>query len=493
MKKNISVESISDMIDCQFPGIEPTYKRQWYSASTDLQCDLGMSWCEIVELLLKIEEEIGIEIIALPVHHTPSLKIGYLVHLFTYAESFDPEEYKAELLKYACSSVPIYKTAFQDDVEAILFHGIGTEFDYIASDFYSQYQYGNLIYNKDVELSGKFKFSMYTAAECIFSELPLWRKRKKWYGIAPRDKYVCFETANIIGNRLASPTTMPFIKEKGLCLSIPENTLPRIEENGLLTDLNAFAPKWIKGTCCSIYSLCLAMRRSGMRIQGVCYIELESDNPVSADIIKYISETFTTARVTVTISNIHAGPIFITCPDGHYHCIVPKAAINVADDKNQDEFPYFDFRMTSGFRIASPIIDIDTFLYVNANDETVCRYRSDEEIMDILVACGFDGFANRDGQFISVATIKMCIGLVNSEYNNPIAAMQATQAKTGTVRLYLQLKNAFNKWEKKLAESVTSYLKIWGTSEMEWELVFVDELFPFEYTSAKIYYQNRYE
>lgn len=503
MKQNISVESISKIISNQIPNIDSIYKPHWINASTDLQRDFGMSWLEITDLLLEIEGETGVEIVALPIQYAPSFKIGYFVNLFTYAKTFNLERHNAELLKYSCDNVPIYKAILPEDNKKSSchlnifgehhFHDIGTEFDSITSCYYSRYQYGNILYNKVVELSGYFSFSMCTEVEKLLSNLPLWRKRKEWYGIAPKDKSVQLVTENVIGNRLAPPKTNPFRKEKGLCLAIPEHVITHSKDNNWFTELTMFGPKWLKGTSCSLYTLSIIMRRLGESLHNVIYIEIEAENTVSVDIVKYINDTFKNATIAVVISNNHTGPIFYTCPNGHNHCVSSKISTHQADDEKQNDFPYSELFLTSHFRVAAPVINIDSFLCGNIINEADCDYQNNEDIVNILSACGFDGFFGGNNILVSVATIRMCIGLVNSEYNNPIAAIQLVQVKSGTVRLYLLLKTEFIRWEKRLAESITSTLHKWGTSEMEWELVFLDELFPCEYTGAKIYYQNRCE
>lgn len=503
MKKNCSIESISNTIIKEIHNFKFIYKSEWFNASTDLQHDLGMSWLEITKLLLEIEDKTGIKIAALPVHYVPSFSIGYLVTLFTYAETFDPDHHEAELFRYACENVPIYKdAALQDSKDTqyhsnifkeYCYHRIGDEFDSIAERYYSQYQHGEILCNKVVELSGEYRFSMCSEVEKLISELPLWRKRTEWYGIMPDYKFVQFITENIVGNRLAPPKTSSFLENKGLCLVLPENVMTHNDEGDWLDELTSFAPKWFKGTSCSIYALCIIIRRLGKSFDNVTYIEIEAENPVSTDIIKYVNDTFVNAKLAVVITNNHVGPLFYTCPSGHNHNISSKVSILSTDDYKHSDFPYSALLVTSYYRTVAPVISIDSFLWGNITKDSECNYQDAGDIVDIMPACGFDGFSDKNNSFVSVATIRMCVSFVNSEYNNPISAIQMVQVKQGTVRLYLLIKVEFVKWERKLAESITSTLSKWGTTDMEWEVVFQDELFPYEYTSAKIYYQNRRE
>lgn len=161
--------------------------------------------------------------------------------------------------------------------------------------------------------------------------------------------------------------------------------------------------------------------------------------------------------------------------------------LNVNQEKEEQ---YSNLLITDLTNVTAPVINVDSFLLGKITN-IKCEFIVDKEpIIEILPTNYFDGFIDKKNWAISAKLVRLCIELVNEEYNNPFLGMQIVQRSLTHIYIFLELNKKFKGWEKALSSSIMVNLKKWASSDIEWSIVIVDELHPCEYTSVLSYYQN---
>lgn len=493
MKESSLLQDINESI---FHHVEKyrskDYKSCWICTGTNLIDDLKMSKLQIIELLLEMEEEYHIKINASPIIR-PSFKLSYFSRLLGYVMKQDLD-YENCLLEYALASVNCYKKFLKmntNRIDDILwegqFHRESDGFECISDKYYELYYYGNMIYRRSIDLNGKFAFSLKSPVEETLSDLQIWRKRIKWYGITPKEKRIHFITFNYVGNRLTSPIDDFVLDNKGLELIVYESSFTPETIEYYLKKIVDFSPRWISGSCSVIYNLSMSILERKVYLDNVLYIEILADNVISSEILDIITDAFRYAKISIVLQNSHVGQILISCPNGHFHQIGNSLLLNVNQEKEEQ---YSNLLITDLTNVTAPVINVDSFLLGKITN-IKCEFIVDKEpIIEILPTNYFDGFIDKKNWAISAKLVRLCIELVNEEYNNPFLGMQIVQRSLTHIYIFLELNKKFKGWEKALSSSIMVNLKKWASSDIEWSIVIVDELHPCEYTSVLSYYQN---
>lgn len=501
MKDNTPTESIiKHIVDKVKIFAHTNYKEEWINSSTDLYSNLRLSENEIIALLIDLEKDYNVDMDSIPIKSKPSLKIGYIASVLEHSNDIVEERYEKKLLTYALDNVVSYNKWYRNDkITRILdidwegdYHK-GNEYDSISLPYYARYSYGGLIQRRVLNANGEYCFTLKTLTEKLISELPLWRKRRSWYGISPDDKHVSFVTFNYIGNRLALPMNKEVISEKGTELIIFESAVNYNTVNYYLEAIKEFSPKWIIGNCSILYNLCLCILEMKYNMQEIKYVEIEANNIPSEEMLETIRKAFRGAKVAVSVTNPHKGPYLITCPEGHLHpignstLIYSKSVLSSQNDNNG----YCNLFLSSFVNISAPVINVDSYvrgIIIQGNDCIYCQ--ENNQTVKLAPTCNFNGFIDKNNWYISAELIKMCVDLVNSEYNNPFSALQILQTKQNSVKLFLKKMDKFKNWEDVLTDSLLSYLNTWASNTIEFELIILDEMNPCEYTGVLSYFQN---
>lgn len=492
----ISLKGIISNIIAKAKKYNNEYKSSWINSNTDLYIDLKLSKSEIIEIILELEKEYDTRIISIPLS-LPNFKIVYLAQVFEYSIKFNGETHRENLLQYAVDHVEIYQklaeisdiVAFSDVKWDTGFHSNCGEFESIVDLYHSHYSCGEMICERVVELSGDIGFSLKTPIEQLISELQIWRKRIDWYGISPKEKVVKFANFNYIGNRIAYPENEVAINEKGRVMGIFVSKVSSSTIEYFWRQICKFSPKWIVGDSSIIYNFCKYMLSNEFTLDDVTYVEIEANNVLSKEILTEIQKAFRHAKISIAISNPHIGSFLLTCPNGHVH-LINEATVLEIEQKNKSEVGFSQIMISSLLNVMAPIININSFLYGRKGKEITCDYSHGKDILLLAPTNGFGGFYDDADWSVSAKSVEMCIDLLNAEYNNPISAMQIVQTDKCQIRLFLRIKQEFKNWKSTLADSMLGYLKKMISSNMDWQIVFVDEMYPSEYTGILSYYQN---
>lgn len=473
------------------------YKSSWINSNTDLYIDLKLSKSEIIEIILELEKEYDTCIISNPLS-IPSFKIVYVAQIFEHAIKFNSEIHGKKLLQYAIDHVEIYQklttlksniAAFSDVTWDTGFHTNCGEFESVVDLYHPHYSCGEMICERVVELSGEIGFSLKTPIEQLISELQIWRKRIDWYGISPKEKVVKFVNFNYIGNRIAYPENEVVINEKGRVMRIFESKVSSSTIDYFWGEICKFSPKWIVGDSSIIYNFSKYMLNNGFTLDEVTYVEVEANNVLTKEILTEIQKAFRHAKISTSILNPHIGSFLLTCPKGHVH-LINRAIVLEIEKNNKTQIGFSQVMISSLLNVMAPIININSFLYGRECNEITCDYSHDEDMLILAPTNGFGGFFDDTDWSVSAKSVEMCIDLLNAEYNNPISAVQIVQTENCHMRLFLRIKQEFKYWKNALADSALGYLKKMISSNMDWQIVFVDEMYPCEYTSVLSYYQN---
>jgi len=493
----ISLKDIISNIIVKAKKYNNTYKSSWINSNTDLYIDLKLSKLEIIEIILELEEEYKTYIISTPLS-VPNFKIVYVAQLFEYSIKFNGETHEKKLLQYAKDHVKIYQNlttiesniiTFRDVKWDTGFHSNCGEFESIVDLYHSHYSCGEMICKRVVELSGEIGFSIKTPIDQLISELQIWRKRIDWYGISPKEKVVKFVDFNYIGNRIAYPENEVAIYEKGRVMRIYESKVSSSTIDYFWGQIRKFAPKWIIGDSSIIYNFSKYMLKNGFSLDEVAYVEVEANNVLAKEILTEIQEAFRYAKISTSILNPHIGSFLLTCPKGDVH-LINRAAVLEIGHKNETQFEFSQVMISSLINVMAPIININSFLYGRESKEIPCDYSQGKDTLILAPTNSFGGFYDETDWSISAKSVEMCIDLLNAEYNNPISAMQIVQTENCQISLFLRIKQEFKNWKSALANSMLGYLKKMISSNMDWQIVFVDEMYPCEYTGILSYFQN---
>lgn len=492
----ISLKSIIRNIIAKAKKSNYEYKSSWIDSNTDLYIDLKLSKSEIIEIILELERDYETCIISMPLS-VPNFKIVYLAQILEYSIKFNSEIHREKLLQYAVDHVEIYRklaeikniATFSDVKWDTGFHSNCGEFESIVDLYHSHYSCGEMICERVVELSGDIGFSLKTPIEQLISELQIWRKRIDWYGISPNEKVVKFANSNYIGNRIAYPENEVVINEKGRVMEIFVSKVSSSTIDYFWEQIRKFSPKWIVGDSSIIYNFGKYMLRNGLTLDNVTYVEIEANNVLSKEILTEIQKAFRHAKISTSILNPHIGSFLLTCPNGHVH-LINQATVLEIEQKNKMEVDFSQIMISSMLNVMAPIININSFLYGRECKEITCDYSHGKDMFILAPTNIFGGFYDDTDWSVSAKSVEMCIGLLNAEYNNPISAMQIVQTGNCQISLFLRIKQEFKNWKSALADSMLGYLKKMISSNMDWQIVLVDEMYPCEYTGILSYYQN---
>lgn len=493
----ISLKDIIQNIIVKAKKYSNTYKSSWINSNTDLYFDLKLSKSEIIEIILELEKEYDTHIISMPLS-VPSFKIVFVAQVFEYSIKFNGDIHEKKLLQYAIDHVETYQklatiksnlTAFSNVKWDTGFHSNCGDFESIVDLYHSHYSCGEMICKRVVELSGEIGFSLRTPIDQFISELQIWRKRIDWYEISPKEKVVKFENFNYVGNRIAYLENEVSIYEKGREMRIYESKVSSSTIDYYWRQICKFSPKWIVGDSSIIYNFSKYMLNNGFTLDEVTYVEVEANNVLAKEILTEIQKAFGHAKISTSILNPHIGSFLLTCPKGHVH-LINQATVLEIEHKNKTQDGFSQVMISSLLNIMAPIININSFLYGRECEEITCDYSQGKDMLILAPTNGFGGFYDDTDWSVSAKSVEMCIDLLNAEYNNPISAMQIVQTGNCQIRLFLRIKQEFKNWISALADSMLGYLKKMISSNMDWQIVFVDEMYPCEYTSILSYYQN---
>jgi len=436
---------VQDIINKVKKFAHPNYQAQWINASTDLYIDLHLSELEIIELFIELENEIGTPIDLFLIKSAPSFKIDYIATLFNLTD--------------------------------------------IPNTHDSHYYYGSLIESRELNPNGEYAYSLKTMIEKLLSELPLWRKRISWYGIFPENAHMHFKTTNYIDHRIAAPFDQATISQKGRELIIFESAVDQENVNEFIDAINQFLPKWISGNCIILYNLCLNISKGQHPwISQIEYVEIEASYIPADTILEAIKNTFENAKVAIVIAHPHIGPYIYMCPNGHLHPVSDSTSIR---QEHNGTNGYSKLFLSSYLYISFPAINVDCCLLGKLKKE-LCVFSQDSEVMiELAPACSFNGFQEESGWFVSAEQIKMCVDLVNADYNHPFSALQILQTKTNKVKLFLRRARKFNRQGEAVVVSLILYLNQFASKTIAFELIMLNDLSPCEYTGISSYYRNK--
>ncbi len=186
-------------------------------------------------------------------------------------------------------------------------------------------------------------------SEYQMSNFQLWYLRRKWYRIEPRDRYVTFFSYNMKDSRFQNRNY--YIENERILYLRRCNYNTRILEEYIQIIKN-FSPIWIQIPDSLFWVFFEYLKKTGQRIEGVKYIELNGEY-VSKQEFRKIVEICQLENILVgnLYGAVEVNGIALTCPEHEFHVLNNNVYIDSDSEcRSQELF------VTSLYNTIFPII-----------------------------------------------------------------------------------------------------------------------------------------
>lgn len=382
----------------------------------------------------------------------------YYKNLFDYMH-FDPRRCEGD---FAFTNVP---PLTRDD---IVMHS-----NKILNNNYSGMRKKSLKRIRTSGSSGKFIEVFWEPQELLASNMCVWRKRQKWYGITPKDKQCSFVSGITIGATVSSSIeTLIQVDRNTLNLSVlkfDDNII-----NDFYTRIVEFSPDWIYTTPSAIIRFIDFCNRMGYKKPySVKYVELYGElvSPAAYDIICSYFEV----PCAVMYGAKEVNTIALMCPHGHLHILSDN--INVENVNGV-------LLLTSLKNFAFPII----------------RYAIGDvlEIENINCRCGESGncinkFWGREAQIsfikgsngLTTKVLGNAVYVANERLGNPILQYQVEIAEDCVV-LLISIKESYRSWKNSIVNEIYNCLMDYCVCRDRVEVRISDSFLEMNHNTAKM-------
>lgn len=292
------------------------------------------------------------------------------------------------------------------------------------------------------------------------SNMSLWRRRFRWYGIKPAEKYVMF-TLNAF-NVKSDNQTVYYMRESTNILLINVSLIQN--EKGyekLIVIINEFEPKWLYIQPFVLNKLIQAYKRTGKSPpRTLRYIESVGEL-LASDLRKRASEFF-----EVPLANMYGSEemngIAYECPEHHMHVLTDNV---LAERINKDGIRNYGSGQTiiTGLNnTAMPLIRYNQGdMYVLENSGGMCVCGSNEPIVEMIKGRSFENIILNDGTEINAFLLLEVMAEVNNMFNFVIRQFEYIFIKSvKTLQCHVLVeKNNSTTWFTNIAEAVQQVFK----------------------------------
>ena len=278
--------------------------------------------------------------------------------------------------------------------------------------------------------TGHFVEVFWNYNEFVSSNMSLWRKRYKWYGISPSDRKCTFFTD-------AMATDKILYKHNSLEFSsvyMGENDI-----KNYLVNIQMFQPKWLMiSPSIALLLLDYCRKNSVVLPKSVKYIELFGEN-VSSTAYECIVDYFN-VPTSIMYGAKEVNGIGLTCPYGHMHVLDDNNYVEVTDQGS--------IIITNLHNTYFPIIRYEIGDMVTmANIECPCGENS--LIIDKIYGKNhyLTYLDKRSG--ITTGLLKNVVDEVDAIFDYPIIQFKI-QYSNDIIIIHLFCKHEYNRWKKEI-------------------------------------------
>ena len=171
------------------------------------------------------------------------------------------------------------------------------------------------------------------------SMLPLWRKRKEWYGISPRDKKVAFTLS--YANQVNRLNNLVCLEDECQLLVNASSLASEDAYNAVIRRILDFEPKWMYVQPFILEQLICYYSKSGLKYPK-CLEHIDSVGEVLTDKLKNDAMDFFNVPVSNLYGSEEQSGIAYECPHGKMHIMVDNVYVEegaIITNINNHAFP----------------------------------------------------------------------------------------------------------------------------------------------------------
>lgn len=360
-------------------------------------------------------------------------------------------EKQRKIIQHAYETVPFYMDmsrqkgfdwrSFKDfgDIPIVCKEDLVLRNDsFISARYMAEYLQGRLIQTHTSGSTGKCANVYWDLKECRRSLLPLWIRRKKYYGLNPHDRQCYFFTGRNVGAADVEK------EERGFALGFCKSNLTDKELVHIWESMEEFQPVWMNLQPSMAVLLCRVVEKYGLNpIPALRYIETTGEM-LFPSIRKYIQE-----RLDVMVADQYGcnelNSLAFECPEGRLHCMEENAVVEIVDSRGN---PLPDGKdgeivVTTLNNFAMPLIrykigDRGCFL------KEKCPCGNGGKVLKLTTGRSNDWVIDREGNLLNAYIFARCVENVNRIYEHAVLQFQVIQHDVDDFTIMLVLDEECN-------------------------------------------------
>lgn len=283
--------------------------------------------------------------------------------------------------------------------------------------------------------------------DSLKSNLVLWRKRKKYYGITPTDRYCCLHTTTYSGERVGHLEKLIYSSDKtslSLCkLFYDEETLLKYYD--AICD---FKPKWMFIQASFLIRLINVLEKNNLKLPStIKYVEFAGETVFDYDYKKVKSHI--DCNIANMYGSMETNGIAYECPNGHLHVLSENVYVECLDRCEANASCGMSV-ITSLTNTAFPLIRYNLGDIIKIDNSVICEF-SDEPIIKEVIGRQKRPFLSTGKEVFSETSIDYSIRRTVSEFGNFLYEYRAHFANNDDLIITIYLRPEFTDWRNEIS------------------------------------------
>lgn len=290
--------------------------------------------------------------------------------------------------------------------------------------------------------------------DSLKSNLALWRRRTKYYGITPIDRYCCLHTTTYSGLRLGSLEKIIYGDDKtslSLCKLF-------YDEESLLEYYNAicnFNPKWMFIQASFLIRLLNVLEKNNLKLPlTIKYIELAGETVFEYDYKKIRS------HIPCDIANMYGSMetngIAFECPNHHLHVLSENVYVECLNNSGENENCGFSV-ITSLTNSTYPLIRYNLGDIIKMGEAVCCEF-SDEPVIKEIIGRQKRSFIPTGNEVLSETSIDYSVRRAVAELGNFLYEYKVEFGNNNDLIITIYIKPNFTQWIEAISSSIRKNL-----------------------------------